>query len=55
MTVSRDLNPPIHISEETLAIFLESNEVDALTDILVQSLEDALRILRDEINGETIH
>nr|CAD6427678.1 hypothetical protein REQ54_03056 [Rhizobium sp. Q54] len=53
--MSRDLDLPAAISEEVLGLFLEDNDLDALTDILVQSLEEALRILRDEIRGDVLH
>jgi hypothetical protein len=43
------------ISEQTLALFLEQNDADPLTDILVQSLEETLSILRDEIAFQTVH
>ncbi|MCB5201640.1 hypothetical protein LH464_03990 [Neorhizobium sp. T786] len=55
MTVSRELNSLISISEETLALLLEANKSDALTDALVESLDDALRILEEEIRGDTFH
>jgi hypothetical protein len=55
MTVSHDLDPPMTISQEMLALFIENNDPDALTDILVESLEDALRILQDEIGHDTVH
>ncbi|WP_354532015.1 hypothetical protein [Pseudorhizobium tarimense] len=43
------------ISEQTLALFLEDNGIEALTDILVQSLEETLSILRDEYVFDTVH
>jgi hypothetical protein len=55
MTVSRDLDLPSAISEQALGLFLEDNDLEALTDILVESLEEALRILQDEIRGESLH
>lgn len=55
MAVSHDLDPPMTIPQDMLAILLEGGNGDALTDILVGSLEDALRILEDEIRHDTIH
>jgi hypothetical protein len=42
-------------SEKTLALFLQENEADKLTDILVEALYEAFRILDDEIRPETFH
>jgi hypothetical protein len=55
MTVTHDGEQSELISEQTLALFLEQNDGDPLTDILVQSLEETLSILRDEIAFETLH
>ncbi len=55
MTVSRDLDLPYVISEQALGLFLEDNDIEALTDILVESLEEALLILRDEIQEGSLH
>ncbi|MBW6424781.1 hypothetical protein KX729_25330 [Rhizobium sp. XQZ8] len=42
-------------SEQTLALFLQENEAEKLTDILVEALYEAFRILEDEIRPETFH
>lgn len=42
-------------SEQTLALFLQENDGDKLTDILVEALYEAFRILDDEIRPETFH
>jgi len=55
MTVSHDHDPSMIISQEMLAFFIENNDPDALTDILVESLEDAVRILQNEISQDTVH
>ncbi len=52
--MSENLNPMM-ISQELLALLVENNETDALTDILVGSLADALRILREEIEQGSLH
>ncbi|MFN7104674.1 MAG: hypothetical protein ACK4N1_18810 [Pseudorhizobium sp.] len=55
MTVTHDVEHCDMISEQTLALFLEQNDADPLTDILVRSLEETLSILRDEISFDTLH
>ncbi|MBP2558768.1 hypothetical protein J2T08_003570 [Neorhizobium galegae] len=42
-------------SEQSLALFLQDNDADKLTDILVEALYEAFRILEDEIRPETLH
>ncbi len=55
MTLSQECENTESISEQTLALFLEDNSIDQLTDILVQSLEETLSILRDEYCFDTVH
>ena len=55
MTLSHEHEHADFISEQTLALFLEDNDVDTITDILVQSLEETLSILRDEYAFDTVH
>lgn len=55
MIVSHESENSDLISEKTLALFLDESDGDPLTDILVQSLEETLKILRDEISFETVH
>lgn len=55
MTLSHEYENSDFISEQTLALFLEDNSIDQLTDILVQSLEETLSILRDEYCFDTVH
>lgn len=38
-----------------LALYLQENDGDELTDILVSALEDAFRLLSEEIASETFH
>ncbi|WJH39968.1 hypothetical protein N7E02_25370 [Aliirhizobium terrae] len=42
-------------SDQSIALFLQENEPDALTDILVEALTEALRILEDDLRAETLH
>ncbi|MCJ9753282.1 hypothetical protein MOV61_21415 [Neorhizobium sp. BETTINA12A] len=42
-------------SEQSLALFLQDNDADKLTDILVEALYEAFRILEDEIRPGTLH
>jgi DNA-binding protein YbaB len=39
----------------TVAQFLLENDSDALTDILVAALDEAFRILGEEIGNTTVH
>ncbi|MCF6369220.1 hypothetical protein [Rhizobium halophilum] len=55
MTLSHERDNSELISEQTLALFLEDNSMDQLTDILVDSLEETLSLLRDEYCFETVH
>jgi len=55
MILSHECENTDFISEQTLALFLEENTIDPLTDILVQSLEETLSILRDEYCFDTVH
>jgi hypothetical protein len=42
-------------SEHNIALFLQDNEIDKLTDILVESLYEALRIVREDAPTTTFH
>lgn len=42
-------------TDSMVALYLMNNDGDELTDILVAALEDAFRILHDEVAGETMH
>lgn len=53
--MSHQADLPGAISEQMLSLFLEDNDLDTLTDVLVEALEEALAALQDEISGETLH
>ncbi len=38
-----------------VALFLQENDSDALTDVLVAALDEAFRILGDELAFGTVH
>lgn len=38
-----------------VALYLQENDGDELTDILVSALEDAFRLLSEEIASGTVH
>ncbi|WP_202615387.1 hypothetical protein [Rhizobium deserti] len=42
-------------SEQAIAQFLHENDVDKLTDVLVQALYEALRIMEGDFTAETFH
>ncbi|MDI6834674.1 hypothetical protein [Ciceribacter thiooxidans] len=44
-----------HRQDRDVQILIAENRGDELTDILVDALYDAFRILRDEAEGETLH
>jgi hypothetical protein len=53
--MSNDIEQYRDPSDSMVALYLASNDGDELTDALVAALEDAFRILSDEIYGETMH
>ncbi|CLQ43773.1 Uncharacterised protein [Mycobacterium tuberculosis] len=42
-------------SEQAIALFLQENDGDKLTDILVEALYEAFRIMEDDLNPGTLH
>ena len=42
-------------SEQAIALFLQENDGDRLTDILVEALYEAFRIMEDDLNPGTLH
>jgi DNA-binding protein YbaB len=42
-------------SDQSIAIFLQENDMDGLTDILVEALNNALSIMEGDIATETLH
>lgn len=53
--MSNDTNSTNQPSEQSIALFLQTNDADKLTDILVEALYEAFRMLEDEIRLDTIH
>ncbi len=50
-----DMEQQMDTQEAALALYLEENDGDRLTDILVAALDDALRLMREDIGRETLH
>jgi len=42
-------------SDSAIALFLQDNDPDQLTDLLVAALDEAFRILEQDIRTETFH
>ena len=42
-------------SDQSIALFLQEGEADKLTDILVEALYEAFRILEDDVRPDTLH
>ncbi|WP_167590803.1 MULTISPECIES: hypothetical protein [unclassified Ensifer] len=53
--MSNDVEHYADPQDKAVALFLMNNDGEELTNVLVAALEDAFRILRDEISGETMH
>ncbi len=45
----------IDAQDSAIALFLEENDADQLTDILVAALDDALRLLQEDVARDTLH
>ncbi|MGF9691333.1 MULTISPECIES: hypothetical protein [unclassified Rhizobium] len=50
-----DMDTQMDLQDSAIALFLEDNDADQLTDILVQALDDALRLLQEDVARETLH
>jgi hypothetical protein len=50
-----DMENQMDLQESAIALFLEKNDPDQLIDILVSALDDALRLLQEDVARETIH
>jgi hypothetical protein len=48
-------NQTMDSQEAAIALFLENNDPDQLTDILVAALDDALRLLQEDAARDTLH
>lgn len=53
--MSNDLDRYSDPDNATVALFLLENDADELTDILVAALDEAFRILQDEVVPSTVH
>lgn len=53
--MSKELDYVSQPSDQSIALFLQENDVDGLTDILVEALFQALSIMDDDIVPETLH
>ncbi|MGK9050956.1 hypothetical protein QTA58_20640 [Neorhizobium sp. CSC1952] len=53
--MSNETTPITQPSEQAIALFLQENDPDRLTDILVEALYEAFRTLEDEIRLDTVH
>jgi len=42
-------------SDQSISLFLQENDMDGLTDILVEALFQALSIMDEDVVYETIH
>ncbi|AYD01280.1 hypothetical protein [Neorhizobium sp. NCHU2750] len=53
--MSEKLDHTAQPSDQSIALFLQDNDMDGLTDILVEALFQALSIMDDETVYETVH
>ncbi|MDP9631863.1 UNVERIFIED_ORG: phosphorylcholine metabolism protein LicD [Ensifer adhaerens] len=53
--MSNDIEHYTDPQDSAVALYLTNNDGEELTNVLVAALEDAFRILRDEVSGETMH
>ena len=53
--MSNETTPFTQPSEQSIALFLQDNDADKLTDILIEALYEAFRTLEDEIRLDTVH
>ncbi|MBB6509418.1 MULTISPECIES: hypothetical protein [Rhizobium/Agrobacterium group] len=42
-------------SEQAIGLFLQDGDGDSLTDVLVEALYEAFRIMDDDVSTETYH
>lgn len=50
-----ELDGQMELRDTAIALFLEENDLDQITDILVAALDDALRLMAEEIAQDTVH
>lgn len=53
--MSEDVRHDGEVCNETLALLIEGGSGDVLTDLLVSALQDAFRILADEMPTDAYH
>lgn len=50
-----EMNGQMELQDAAIALFLEENDLDQITDILVAALDDALRLMFEDIAQDTVH
>lgn len=50
-----DMDQQRDAQEAALALYLEENDADQLMDILVAALDDALRLMQEDVYRDTLH
>lgn len=53
--MSNELEHTSQPSDQMIGLFVQDGDTDKLTDILVEALSEAFRIMNDEISFDTIH
>ncbi|MBT9370103.1 hypothetical protein [Rhizobium sp. CSW-27] len=50
-----EMDGQMELQDAAIALFLEENDLDQITDILVAALDDALRLMFEDIAQDTVH
>jgi hypothetical protein len=53
--MSKELEQSSQPSDQMIALYLQENDSERLTDILVDALFKALRILEDDVTPDVLH